>query len=74
MNENAPELANVKWFTTAKGIVGIAAVRTDTGDLTFHICPVDGFNEVIDANLVMSHGAVFPEDAGYAVFAREDSE
>ena len=74
MNENAPELANVKWFTTAKGIVGIAAVRTGKGDLTFRICPVDGFNEVIDANLVMSHGAVFPEDAGYAVFAREDSE
>ena len=72
MNENAPELANVKWFTTAKGIVGIAAVRTDTGDLTFRICPVDGFNEVIDANLVMSHGASFPEDAGYALFIREE--
>jgi hypothetical protein len=74
MNENAPVLADVKWFTTGKGIVGIAAIRTETGDLTFRICPVDGFNEVIDANLVMSHGAVFPEDAGYAVFAREDSE
>ena len=74
MNENAPVLADVKWFTTSKGIVGIAAVRNETGELTFRICPVDGFNEVIDANLVMSHGAVFPEDAGYAVFAREDSE
>lgn len=74
MTENAPVLEGIKWFTSGKGIVGIAAVRTEKGGLTFRICPVDGFNEVIDANLVMSHGAVFPEDAGYAVFLREDSK
>jgi hypothetical protein len=74
MNENAPALAGIKWFTTGKGIVGIAAVRTETGDIKFSIGLADGFNEVIDANLVMSHGAAFPEDAGYALFAREDLE
>jgi hypothetical protein len=74
MNENAPVLAGIKWFTSGKGLVGIAAVRTDTGDIKFYIGPADGFNEVVDANLVMSLGASFPEDAGYAVFAREDLE
>ena len=74
MNENAPVLAGIKWFKGGKGLVGVAAVRTDTGDIKFYIGSADGFNEVIDANLVMSHGASFPEDAGYAVFAREDLE
>jgi hypothetical protein len=75
MNENAPKVVNIKWFTTAKGIVGIAAVRTETGNIEFRIGLADGFNEVIDANLIMSQGAPFPDDAGYAVFAREeDSE
>jgi len=72
VKENTPELAGIKWFTSGKGLVGIAAVRTETGDIKFYISPADGFNEVIDANLVMSHGAVFPEDAGYALFAREE--
>ena len=74
MKENAPELAGIKWFTSGKGLVGVAAVRTDTGDIKFYISPADGFNEVIDSNLVMSHGAPFPEDAGYALFAREELE
>ena len=72
MNENAPELAGIKWFTSGKGLVGIAAVRIETGDIKFYISPADGFNEVIDSNLVMSHGAPFPEDAGYALFVKEE--
>lgn len=72
MNENAPELAGVKWFTSGKGLVGIVAVRIETGDIKFYIGPADGFNEVIDSNLIMSHGAPFPEDAGYALFVKEE--
>jgi len=72
MTENAPELAGVKWFTSGKGLVGVAAVRIETGDIKFYIAPADGFNEVIDSNLIMSHGAPFPEDAGYALFVKEE--
>jgi len=72
MNENQPQLEGVKWFTSSKGLVGIVAVRTETGDIKFYIGPADGFNEVIDSNLIMSHGAPFPEDAGYALFIREE--
>jgi hypothetical protein len=68
MTENAPELLDVLWFNSGKGIVGVAAVQTEPTVIKFYICPVDGFNEVIDANLVMSHGAAFPEVAGYALF------
>jgi hypothetical protein len=72
MNEKQQKVEGVKWFTSGKGLVGIVAVRTETGDIKFYIGPADGFNEVIDANLVMSHGAPFPEDAGYALFIREE--
>jgi hypothetical protein len=68
MNENPPELLRTKWFNSGKGIVGIAAVRTDPFTVKFYISPVDGFNDAIDTNLVVSHGAPFPEDAGYALF------
>jgi hypothetical protein len=71
MNENAPELAGVKWFTSGKGLVGIVAVRIETGDIKFYIGQADGFNEVIDSNLIMSHGAPFPKDAGHALFLRD---
>jgi hypothetical protein len=47
-------------------------VRIETGDIKFYIAPADGFNEVIDSNLIMSHGAPFPEDAGYALFVKEE--
>lgn len=72
MSDNQPKLEGVKWFTSSKGLVGIVAVRIETGDIKFYISPADGFNEVIDSNLVMSHGAPFPEDAGYALFIREE--
>ena len=74
MTENAPVLEGVKWFTSGKGLVGVVAVRIETGDIKFYISPADGFNEVIDSNLIMSHGAPFPEDAGYALFVKEELE
>ena len=68
MNENAPELLDTIWFTSGKGLVGIVAVQVEPTVIKFYISPVDGFNEVIDANLVMSVGATFPQAAGYALF------
>lgn len=68
MNENTPELLEVMWFTSGKGLVGIVAVQSEPTVVKFYISPADGFNEVIDANLVMSHGAPFPQAAGYALF------
>ena len=68
MNENAPELLDVMWFTSGKGLVGIVAVQIEPTVVKFYIGSADGFNEVIDTNLIMSHGAPFPEHAGYALF------
>jgi hypothetical protein len=71
MNENQPELLDAIWFTGGKGLVGVVAIRTDMGEVKFYIGPADGFNEVIDSNLIMSHGAPFPKDAGHALFSRD---
>jgi hypothetical protein len=68
MIENTPVLLDVMWFTSGKGLVGIAAVQSEPTVIRFYISPADGFNETIDANLVMSHGALFPQAAGYALF------
>lgn len=71
MSEKQPELLDTMWFTSGKGLVGVVAVRTEFDGVKFYISPADGFNEVIDANLIMSHGARFPQEAGYALFGRE---
>jgi hypothetical protein len=68
MTDHTPELLDVMWFTSGKGLVGIVAVQTEPTVIKFYISPADGFNAVIDANIVMSHGAHFPEAAGYALF------
>lgn len=68
MTEYTPDLLDVVWFTSGKGLVGIVAVQTEPTVVKFYISPADGFNEVIDTNLIMSHGAPFPEHAGYALF------
>lgn len=68
MTENTPELLDVIWFTSGKGLVGIVAVQVEPTLIKFYISPADGFNETIDTNLIMSHGAPFPQAAGYALF------
>lgn len=68
MNEYTPQLLDTMWFTSGKGLVGIVAVQSEPTVIKFYIAPADGFNEVIDASLVMAHGAPFPQEAGYALF------
>lgn len=58
----------VTWFTSGRGLVGIVEATQDDGERGYWIAPCDGFSEVIDANLVASRGARFPEDAGRALF------
>jgi len=56
------------WFTSARGLVGIVEATQDDGKHGYWIAPCDGFNKVIDANLVAAQGAWFPEAAGIAIF------
>jgi hypothetical protein len=58
----------VIWFTSGRGLVGIVEATQDDGERGYWIAPCDGFNEVIDANMVAAHGARFPEAAGLAIF------
>lgn len=58
----------VIWFTSGKGLVGIVEATQDDGEHGYWIAPCDGFNEVIDQNLVAVQGARFPDHAGKAIF------
>lgn len=62
------EIKNVLWFSSGKGLVGIVRATQDDGEQGYWIAPADGFNEVIDANMVAAHGAKFPDAAGQALF------
>ena len=62
------KIHKVIWFTSGKGLVGIVEATQDDGEHGYWIAPCDGFNEVIDANMVGAHGAKFPEIAGRALF------
>jgi hypothetical protein len=64
----------VIWFTSGKGLIGIVEATQDDGDHGFWIAPCDGFNEVIDANLVAAQGARFPDTAGIAIFGLPHKE
>lgn len=57
----------VIWFTSGKGLVGIVEATQDDGETGYWIAPCDGFNEVIDQNMVAAHGARFPDQAGKAL-------
>lgn len=61
------EIKKVIWFTSGKGLVGIVEATQDDGEHGYWIAPCDGFNEVIDANMVAAHGARFPEHAAIAL-------
>lgn len=62
------KIHNVLWFSSGKGLIGIVHATQDDGDEGYYIAPCDGFNEVIDANMVGAHGARFPDAAGQALF------
>lgn len=64
----------VIWFTSGKGLVGIVEATQDDGEHGYWIAPCDGFNEVIDQNLVAVHGARFPDHAGVAIFGLPRTE
>lgn len=61
------KIHKVIWFTSGKGLVGIVEATQDDGEHGYWIAPCDGFNEVIDANLVAVQGARFPDHAGKAL-------
>ena len=62
------KIHKVIWFSSGRGLIGIVHATQDDGDEGYYIAPCDGFNEVIDANLVAAQGARFPEAAGLALF------
>ena len=64
----------VIWFTSGKGLVGIVEATQDDGEHGYWIAPCDGFNEVIDQNLVAVQGARFPDHAGVAIFGLPRTE
>ncbi|CAB4131325.1 hypothetical protein UFOVP126_63 [uncultured Caudovirales phage] len=62
------KIHKVIWFSSGRGLIGIVHATQDDGDEGYYIAPCDGFNEVIDANMVAVQGARFPEAAGLALF------
>lgn len=62
------KINKVMWFSSGRGLIGIVHATQDDGEQGFWIAPCDGFNEVIDANLVAVQGARFPDHAGVAIF------
>jgi hypothetical protein len=61
----------VKWYTGSKGMVGIAKVQTEDGDIEYRISSVDGFLEHMDVQQIVAWGAWFPIEAGDALFVEE---
>lgn len=68
MNES--EALRCLWFTNSKGTIGIAKVKTFTGEIEYRISSVDGFLENMDVQQVVAWGARFPDNAGEALFGK----
>ena len=66
MNES--EALKWTWFSTTKGTVGIAKVKTFDGQIEYRISAVDGFMEKMDVQQILAWGARFPDAAGEALF------
>lgn len=66
MNESSA--LDWEWFTSSKGTVGIAKVKTYGGKIEYRISPVDGFMEKMDVQQIVAWGARFPDAAGQAIF------
>jgi len=60
------------WFTSAKGTIGIAKVKTYGGEIEYRISSVDGFLENMDVQQVVAWGARFPDSAGEALFGKHE--
>ena len=69
MNES--EALKWTWFTSTKGTVGIAKVKTFDGQIEYRISPVDGFMEKMDVQQIVAWGAWFPQAAGEALLGGE---
>ena len=65
------EALKVRWFTSTKGTIGIAKVKTTEGDIEYRISAVDRFLEHMDVQQIMAWGAHFPVAAGEALFGGE---
>jgi hypothetical protein len=61
----------VRWFTGAKGKLGIAKVQMESGVIEYRISPVDGFLEHMDVQQIVAWGGHFPVAAGEALFPEE---
>ena len=68
MNEDVP--LKCLWFTSAKGTIGIAKVKTYAGEIEYRISSVDGFLENMDVQQVVAWGAKFPDKVGVALFGK----
>ena len=66
MNESSA--LDWEWFTSSKGTVGIAKVKTYGGKIEYRISAVDGFLEKMDVQQIVAWGARFPDAAGQALF------
>lgn len=70
MNESSA--LDWKWFTSSKGCVGIAKVKTYDGGIEYRISSVDGFLEKMDVQQIVAWGARFPDAAGEALFGGKE--
>lgn len=70
MNEAKPLM--VRWFAGQKGIVGIAKVQLDNGEIEYRIGAVDGFMEKMDVLQLVAWGAPFPADAGEVLMTAKE--
>lgn len=66
------EAMKVRWFTNAKGAVGVAKVKTHEGNIEYRISSVDGFLEHMDVQQIVAWGAHFPVAAGEALFGKSE--
>ena len=62
-----PTIHRTTGFSSGRGLIGLVEATQDDGEHGYWIAPCDGFNEVIDANLVAVQGARFPDHAGKAL-------
>lgn len=66
----------VVWFCgrTNVGIVRIEPFDHDeSGEHSYRIAAVDGYDEASDAQFIADYGSTFPKDAGDVLFGRNPS-
>ena len=68
MNEDIP--LRCLWFQNSKGLIGIAKVKTYSGEIEYRIGTADGFLENMDVQQIVAWGVRFPDKAGVALFGK----